>query len=741
MLPIHHRLSQRGRHSVPRRPGLAFIGCFAIGCFVIACSWGSLAEAQPPRQPSAVGAAAQANAKPNARADAKPNPKADASPAARPVKASSSPAQLDLNNLSPNQPQAVYVAVSRAEILSGPSSEYYPTGHVARGMALEAYHRTADGWLGIRPPEGSFSWVPASDAYLLPGGRVIEITSQHAVSWIGSSLGSAKQYRWQVELRPGEQLVVLGEMTNQSEDGREALWYKIAPPAGEFRWIREQAISLTAVAPAASQIAAPKSPVEVAEHRSQSQNEAVRSASFDEDIFADGAVVYNSGGAGSAGEIIYEDGQYPDGYYSHGYHDDTHTDGSYVGEGYVDEGYGYEPGIAYGGSGIPRSGSAWDGWHAMELTDDGFRVPFLERRYQQAQAQRMVDPRNHDPFSLSMPGKIVEPQSMRQQVRQDVGVAPERRFTPWRDPRDLRSQRMQGSRGNSFSSTRSADNSAEDLVSRETTTATTATASDLTAAEDLLGRLVSAVKKAAPAASDLAAMENAATRRPSQEPTAATPTGFASDTTWFGVNGQLTQTAAPGLNAPGLNALELRQLQLVMSEMVAQPMNLWNMSPLMERAKHFIEHGASAVERGQARLMLERMEAFDLLAKKSGFGSLGPVLTASATLPVSQSANSQQIFGGGIVTAGYESAINPNAANQQGYDATGWLVPVHAAKTGQPTHAITNDAGHVIAYVTGLPGMNLDVYLNQPIGIAGLRGFLPQLQAQHIQAQRVVRLR
>jgi len=728
MLPIHQRLSQRGRHSVPRRPGVAVIGCFVIGCFVIASSWGSLAEAQPPRQPPTTGESAQTNTQPNAKSNAK----ADANPAGRPVKASSAPAQPDLNNLSPNQPQAVYVAVNNAEILSGPSSEYYPTSRVARGMALEAYHRTADGWLGIRPPEGSFSWVPASDAYLLPGGRVIEITSRHAVSWIGSSLGSAKQYRWQVELRPGEQLVVLGEMTNRSEDGREALWYKIAPPAGEFRWIREQAISLTAVAPAASQIAAPTSPVEVAEHRSQSQDEAVRSASFDEDIFVDGAVVYDSGGRGIAGEIIYEDGQYSDGYY-----DDAYADGSYIGEGYISEGYGYEPGIVYGSSVIPRSGSAWDGWHAMELTDEGFRVPFLERRYQQAQAQRMVDPRNHDPFSLSMPGKIVEPQSMRQQVRQDVGVAPERRFTPWRDPRDLRSQRMQGSRGNNSSSTRSSDSSAEGLVSRE---ATAASESDLTAAEDLLGRLVSAVKNAAPAARDMAAMENAATRSPSQEPTAATPTGFARDTTWYGVNGQLTQMATPGLNA-----LELGQLQLVMSEMVAQPMNLWNMSPLMERAKHFIEHGASAVERGQARLMLERMEAFDLLAKKSGFGSLGPVLTASATLPFGQPAFGQPAnnhpAGGGIVTAGYESAMNPNAVNQQGYDATGWLVPVHAATAGQPTHAITNDAGQVIAYVTGLPGMNLDVYLNQPVGIAGLRGFLPQLQAQHIQAQRVVRLR
>ncbi|MEZ6078843.1 MAG: hypothetical protein R3C56_25155 [Pirellulaceae bacterium] len=49
---------------------------------------------------------------------------------------------------------------------------------------MEVYHRTEDEWLGVRPPEGSFSWVQAADAYLLPGGRIIEVTNPSAVSWI-----------------------------------------------------------------------------------------------------------------------------------------------------------------------------------------------------------------------------------------------------------------------------------------------------------------------------------------------------------------------------------------------------------------------------------------------------------------------------------------------------------------------------------------------------------------------------
>ena len=81
----------------------------------------------------------------------------------------------------------------------------------------------------------------------------------------------------------------------------------------------------------------------------------------------------------------------------------------------------------------------------------------------------------------------------------------------------------------------------------------------------------------------------------------------------------------------------------------------------------------------------------------------------------------------------------PDGAMGQ-YDATGWIAPVLAASAEQPKHALTDDTGRIVAYVSALPGMNLDRYVNQPVGITGLRGYLPQLQAPHIQAQRVVRI-
>ncbi|MCC6510371.1 MAG: hypothetical protein IT423_14805 [Pirellulaceae bacterium] len=74
------------------------------------------------------------------------------------------------------------------------------------------------------------------------------------------------------------------------------------------------------------------------------------------------------------------------------------------------------------------------------------------------------------------------------------------------------------------------------------------------------------------------------------------------------------------------------------------------------------------------------------------------------------------------------------------FDATGWIVPVLGSSRDMPTHALTNDAGKIIVYLTPAAGVNLSRYSSQPIGVYGLRGYLPQLKTNHIQVQRVVRL-
>lgn len=107
-----------------------------------------------------------------------------------------------------------------------------------------------------------------------------------------------------------------------------------------------------------------------------------------------------------------------------------------------------------------------------------------------------------------------------------------------------------------------------------------------------------------------------------------------------------------------------------------------------------------------------------------------PMASQSATAPVVTASFAAPATGSGSDTMAAKN-----------FDATGWLVPVHAAQPGQPTHALTSDSGQIIAYVTALPGMNLDRFVNQAVGIHGLRGYLNEFRAAHIEAQNVTRLR
>lgn len=661
----------------------------------------------------------------------------------------------------------VYVSQDRTEIHSGPSEDFYPTGFVKQGQPLEVFHRTDDGWLGVRPPEGSFSWVPAADAFLLPGGRVIEITSQQAVSWIGTSLGSAKQYRWQVQLKPSEQLALVGEKSIKDAEGSEKLWYQVKPPAGEFRWIRARAVSSTPVVTSTrtdnavertegrtAGTGATKAKSLTGKKQSESEGQAasradVVSASYDSqnlggsvhegvitlgessDYYDDVTMDGEGGSEVVEGEIIFSDE-----------FDSQYADGGvyYEGDGFEEE---YVEGEIYEDGSYPtqvihsQSSDPFADWSAMRLDDDGMHFTLLQRMFGRA-VQRGPDPLAADPFDLSMSQGTVRPASPAAEAIMGpsyVGPAQvssggrlRERNRPWRDPRFLRNQRTGLDGMPTYApSVSSLDqgNLSTSLVAIEPTPLSP-----------------SSLPRGIPTA--LVSNQNTNT-------TAFSGTVNPSEIDWFGI-GNAASAEPIVATASAQDNLDLNQLQLTLSETVTQPMQLWSFQPIYERAKYYVQHGSSAIERGQARLLMERIEEFANLAAGSGYMALnranampstissGQVIFAGATTSSSQPA-------GSINTASTTSNWNttsPNLQTPQGnsiYDATGWLIPVMAAGPNQPSHALTDETGRILAYVSGVPGLNLERYLNQAVGISGLRGYLPQLQTGHIQAQRLVRLR
>ena len=155
-------------------------------------------------------------------------------------------------------PYAAVVECEEAVVRSGPGGEYYGTDVLSRGAEVEVHRRDGDEWLGIRPPEGSFSWVPAADLQVDDDSDVALVAHKGAIAWIGARVGRVEQHKWQVRLEPGESVQILSgrRFLASMPSGGEA-WYKIAAPAGEFRWIHARDVKRLAALPAAGSIETP----------------------------------------------------------------------------------------------------------------------------------------------------------------------------------------------------------------------------------------------------------------------------------------------------------------------------------------------------------------------------------------------------------------------------------------------------------------------------------------------------
>ncbi len=146
-------------------------------------------------------------------------------------------------------PYVAYVAKADAYVRSGPGQKYYPTQRLPQGFAVEVYRHDGDRWCAIRPPEGSFSWVPSHQVRGVDQS-LAEVVADGTVTRIGSVL-SATRSTVQVLLPRGERVEVLAAQATDDSG-----WLRVVAPAGEFRWIAAEHLSrqppLEAAVPPAS---------------------------------------------------------------------------------------------------------------------------------------------------------------------------------------------------------------------------------------------------------------------------------------------------------------------------------------------------------------------------------------------------------------------------------------------------------------------------------------------------------
>jgi hypothetical protein len=154
------------------------------------------------------------------------------------------------------EPYQARVTAARALVFSGPNEKFYPSGALKPGTVVEVYREEQGGWLGIRPPQGSFSFVPAKHLSS-PSNGVAEVRDDDVASLIGSDL-SDKRNATQIKLKRGEVVEVIKKVQLDGES-----WVQIAPPAGEFRWIMATSVErLGAVGETVAEVDEDGSPIQ-----------------------------------------------------------------------------------------------------------------------------------------------------------------------------------------------------------------------------------------------------------------------------------------------------------------------------------------------------------------------------------------------------------------------------------------------------------------------------------------------
>lgn len=689
------------------------------------------------------------------------------------------------------EPRVRYVLGTKAIVRSGPSERYYATAELTARSRVEVYLETTDGWSGIRPPENSHNWILAKHAYLLPGGKVAEISDDETPAWVGSDAANIKQLMWQTALYKSQQVQVLGEENRIGDDGTNQLWYRISPPQGEFRWIRSSA--LTDQMPASSmpnlgpELVTSQGQIAPASFSQPTASPPIGSgvtqaaATQTVDSPSDGKIVWSDEAEVVARineEIKREQsellGQVPKG--------DATDEAVYLGEEqFEDEAY---------------------------LIDRAMTPEELRRLQRRQQAQHQIDSLQHwDNLQNDPRGPLKA-----KPLRSILGLVGFSVIEAERAPANTEMRRsMHGfhhrsstrSMPNQYSSNRLDRLPRPGQRNRIYRPASTDEFDDAGNYDDRLG--ASFEDDYRPLDGQLPIMErllasnqplfggqsafvgqSASYNPPNNYETNAGPRGIGGgrglydsdyreryNDGWHAVQSPslAPQNVAQASYAPRdkyeepledaeFTSPEVQRSMLELSRVVSQPTETWDLGRLRARCMDWIEYSDSAIVRGEARLLLDRIDRFDDLRIKSlqsaqkdsrTFGSREPMPSVGPNFnprqpgtfhgqsPVVQASG---VMGTSIASPNYSQLPNyPQPSELGAGDASGWLVQVHATAPGQPDFALTDDAGNVITYVRSTASLNLRRYLQQPVMIQGVRGYIPNLAAKLIVAERVVRLR
>jgi len=160
---------------------------------------------------------------------------------------------------------------------------------------------------------------------------------------------------------------------------------------------------------------------------------------------------------------------------------------------------------------------------------------------------------------------------------------------------------------------------------------------------------------------------------------------------------------------------DLNALDFDVSKMVADDPGTWEFTALRRRADALLPRADTAIERGKVRLILNRIARFEDVKRRNEL--LAQNNTAIA------------------VTTNRTTSLPADSAPQ--FDGVGKLTPVVSQRPNAPQYALVDRSNQVVTFITPAPGVNLQPYVGQEVGVSGQRGFMPELRKPHVTAMRV----
>ncbi|HEY2882983.1 MAG TPA: SH3 domain-containing protein [Pirellulales bacterium] len=162
---------------------------------------------------------------------------------------------------------------------------------------------------------------------------------------------------------------------------------------------------------------------------------------------------------------------------------------------------------------------------------------------------------------------------------------------------------------------------------------------------------------------------------------------------------------------------ELNNIDLEVSKIVSDDPATWEFTALRRRAEAMLPRAETALERGRVRLVLNRIARFedvkhrnDLIAGTGSGSNIAIASTRTSLLPVDE---------------------------QVRYDGVGKLTPVVSQRPNAPQFALVDQSNQVVSFISPAPGVNLQPYIGQQVGITGQRGYMPELRKPYVMAMRV----